>query len=134
MRIHLIGVAGSGMGSLAGLLKSVGHEISGSDRAFNPPMGDALKRWGIQTLQGYKAEHLSSKPDLVVIGNVCRKDNPEAKAAIDAGMAVVSMPEAIEKMFLSSRPSYVVAARTARLPQTTCLLFYSIEAASNLAF
>ena len=81
MHVHMIGVAGTGMGALAGLLKSAGHRVTGSDTAFYPPMGDALARWGIETMRGWDPANLSPAPDLVVVGNVCRKDNPEARAA-----------------------------------------------------
>jgi UDP-N-acetylmuramate: L-alanyl-gamma-D-glutamyl-meso-diaminopimelate ligase len=53
MHVHLIGVAGTAMGSLAGLLKRAGHRVTGSDTAFYPPMGEALTHWGIETHQGY---------------------------------------------------------------------------------
>ena len=86
MHVHLIGVCGTGMGSLAGLLRNAGHHVSGSDSAFYPPMGDALRRWGIETHEGFDASHLTPRPDLVVVGNVCRSTNPEARAAIDAGI------------------------------------------------
>jgi UDP-N-acetylmuramate: L-alanyl-gamma-D-glutamyl-meso-diaminopimelate ligase len=81
MRVHFIAVAGTGMGALAGLFKAAGHEVSGSDTAFHPPMGPALERWGIRLLQGFDPKHLDPKPDLVVVGNVCRPNNREATLA-----------------------------------------------------
>ena len=69
MRIHIIAVAGTGMGALAGLLQELGHEVSGSDVAFHPPMGPALQAWGIRCLEGFAGEHLEPPPDLVVVGN-----------------------------------------------------------------
>ena len=91
MHVHFIAVAGTGMGSLAGLLQSAGHRVTGSDVAFYPPMGPALKRWGIELHEGFRPEHLNPPPDLVVVGNVCRRDNPEARAAIDGGLKYVHM-------------------------------------------
>ena len=123
MHVHLVGVAGTGMGALAGLLKAAGHRVSGSDTAFHPPMGDALARWGIETKLGWDPANLSPRPDLVVIGNVCRKDNPEARAAIDGGMAYDSMPGAIEKLFLASRAAWVVTGTHGKTT-TTALLAY----------
>ena len=70
MHIHLIGVAGTGMGAFAGLLRAAGHRVTGSDTAFYPPMGDALQRYGVETLQGWDPAHLEPAPDLVVVGNV----------------------------------------------------------------
>ena len=109
MHVHLIGVAGTGMGSLAGLLKKAGHRVTGSDSAFYPPMGDALARWGIETLQGFDPQHLVPAPDLVVVGNVCRPSNVEARAAIDSGLPYTSLPGALARFCLSGRRSFVVA-------------------------
>src|ERR1044071_9730666 len=87
MKIHVVAVAGTGMGALAGLLGELGHQVSGSDVACAPPIGPALSEWGVQTMVGFDPAHLSRvAPDLVVIGNVCRPNNPEARAAIDGGM------------------------------------------------
>ena len=124
MHVHLVGVAGTGMGALAGLLKAAGHRVSGSDTAFHPPMGEALVRWGIETRQGFLAEHvLAPRPDLVIVGNVCRKDNPEARAAIDGGIPYDSMPGAIEKLFLGARPGWVVAGTHGKTTTTALLAF-----------
>jgi UDP-N-acetylmuramate: L-alanyl-gamma-D-glutamyl-meso-diaminopimelate ligase len=97
------------MGSLAGLLKKAGHRVTGSDSAFYPPMGDALARWGIETQQGFDASHLSPAPDLVVVGNVCRSNNVEARAAIDGGLRYTSLPQALADFCLIGRRSFVVA-------------------------
>jgi UDP-N-acetylmuramate: L-alanyl-gamma-D-glutamyl-meso-diaminopimelate ligase len=121
MHVHLIGVAGTGMGALAGLLKAAGHRVSGSDTAFHPPMGEALARWGIETKTGYSPANLEPRPDLVIVGNVCRKDNVEARAAIDGGMAYDSMPGAIEKLFLHDRPGWVVAGTHGKTTTTALL-------------
>ncbi len=129
MHVHLVGVAGTGMGALAGLLGAAGHRVSGSDTAFHPPMGEALARWGIETKQGWRPENvLDPRPDLVVVGNVCRKDNPEARAAIDGGIAYDSMPGAIEKLFLADRPSWVVAGTHGKTTTTTLLAFLAHRA------
>lgn len=123
MHVHMIGVCGTGMGSLAGLLKQGGHRVTGSDTAFYPPMGDALVRWGIEVRQGFDAAHLSPAPDLVVVGNVCRKDNVEARAAIDGGLRYTSMPGALEAMFLSRRRSFVVAGTHGKTTTSALLAF-----------
>ena len=83
MHVHIIAVAGTGMGALAGLLKQMGHRVTGSDTALHPPMGPALERWGVECMTGFDPSHLDSRPDLVVVGNVCRRDNPEAMAAFE---------------------------------------------------
>lgn len=111
------------MGTLAGLLASQGHRVTGSDVAFYPPMGDALIRYGVETRTGFDPAHVADRPDLVVVGNVCRKDNPEARAAIDAGMQVTSMAGALETMFLKERRGWVVAGTHGKSTTTTLLAF-----------
>src|ERR1700712_421864 len=121
--VHLIGVAGTGMGALAGLLRSAGYRVTGSDVAFYPPMGSKLVEWGVETQQGFDARHLEPRPDLVVVGNVCRKDNPEARAALDGGMTYRSMPGALEELFLSKRKSFVITGTHGKTT-TTALVTY----------
>jgi len=118
------------MGALAGLLLAAGHRVTGSDTAFYPPMGDALRKWGVETMPGWRAENLDPRPDLVVVGNVCRKDNPEARAAIDGGMSYASFPETVERMFLVDRPGYVVAGTHGKTTTTT-LLAYLLHASGK---
>jgi UDP-N-acetylmuramate: L-alanyl-gamma-D-glutamyl-meso-diaminopimelate ligase len=128
MHIHLIGVSGTGMGSLAGLLKKAGHRVTGSDTGFYPPMGDALERWGIEKLQGYDPAHLSPRPDLVVVGNVCRSTNPEARAAIDTGIPYTSFPKALHDQCLQGCRSFVVAGTHGKTT-TTSLVAHLLHAA-----
>jgi UDP-N-acetylmuramate: L-alanyl-gamma-D-glutamyl-meso-diaminopimelate ligase len=128
MHVHLIGVAGTGMGAFAGLLKAAGHRVTGSDTAFYPPMGDALKAWGIETRQGWDPAHLDPAPDLVVVGNVCRRDNPEARAALDRAMNVRSFPKALGELFLQSRRSFVIAGTHGK-STTSALTAYLIDRA-----
>jgi len=108
MHIHLIAVAGTGMGSLAGMLKSAGHEVTGSDVAFHPPMGPLLRTWEIGLMEGFDPAHLEPAPDLVVVGNVCRPDNPEARAAIDGGLNVTTMVDALADHVLAGTSPLVV--------------------------
>src|SRR5206468_10023302 len=85
-RVHLIGVCGTGMGALAGLLADAGAEVRGSDEAVYPPMSTMLLDKGIRVLEGYEAERLDDRPDLVVVGNIATKANPEAVAATERGI------------------------------------------------
>ncbi len=116
------------MGALAGLLREAGHEVTGSDIAFHPPMGPALEAWGVTTMPGYVAENVSSKPDLVVVGNVCRRDNVEARAAIDGGLSYDSMPGVLERLFLKRRPGFVVAGTHGKTTTTSILAHLLAEA------
>lgn len=126
MHVHLIGVCGTGMGALAGLLTKAGHRVTGSDTAFHPPIGPALARWGVETMPGWNPDNLVPAPDLVVVGNVCRRDNPEARAAIDGGLRYASFPETLETLFLTERPGYVVAGTHGKTT-TTSLVAYLLH-------
>jgi UDP-N-acetylmuramate: L-alanyl-gamma-D-glutamyl-meso-diaminopimelate ligase len=108
-RIHLIGVAGTGMGSFAGMLKAAGHEVTGSDENVYPPMSTQLGRWGIEVMTPYRAENLDgARPDLVVVGNVVRAVNPEAAAMRERGLPHVSFPAALGERFIAPRHGVVV--------------------------
>jgi UDP-N-acetylmuramate: L-alanyl-gamma-D-glutamyl-meso-diaminopimelate ligase len=128
MHVHLIGVSGTGMGSLAGLLKKVGHRVTGSDVAFYPPMGDALERWGIETRTGYAASNLEPRPDRVVIGNVCRPDNVEARAAIELGLSYASFPQTLHDECIAGRRSFVIAGTHGKTT-TTALAAHLLDVA-----
>jgi UDP-N-acetylmuramate: L-alanyl-gamma-D-glutamyl-meso-diaminopimelate ligase len=118
LHIHIIAVAGTGMGALAGLLKEQGHEVSGSDTAFDPPMGPALQGWGIRCLQGFDPGHLEPAPDLVIVGNVCRRDNVEALAAVQRGLPVTHIAGALQRFALDNTSPLVVAGTHGKT--TTC--------------
>lgn len=111
------------MGSLAGLLKAAGHRVTGSDRAFYPPMGPALARWGVETRAGYDPANLEPPPDLVVVGNACRPDHVEARAAIDRGLRYASFPATLSELFLSKRRSLVVAGTHGKTTTSTILAY-----------
>lgn len=114
MRIHVTAVCGTGMGALAGLLRELGHEVSGSDVAFYPPMGPALESWGIAVQEGFRAEHLTTEaafgraPEVVVVGNVCRKDNVEAVAAAELGVPRLHIGSALQEFALAGTSPLVV--------------------------
>jgi UDP-N-acetylmuramate: L-alanyl-gamma-D-glutamyl-meso-diaminopimelate ligase len=109
MRVHMVGVSGTGMGSLAALFLEAGHSVSGSDVAFDPPIGPALRAMGVECLQGWDPKHLEPAPDLVVVGNVIRPWNEESKAAEERGLARTSMSAALRDHFLVKRKPLVVA-------------------------
>jgi UDP-N-acetylmuramate: L-alanyl-gamma-D-glutamyl-meso-diaminopimelate ligase len=109
MHVHLVGVSGTGMGALAVLLREAGHRVSGSDVAFDPPIGPELEAAGVECMRGWDARHLDARPDLVVVGNVIRKDNPEAVATEAMGLRRSSMSRALRDLFLAGRRPLVVA-------------------------
>ena len=126
MRIHVVAVAGTGMGALAGLLVELGHQVSGSDVAFDPPIGPALGEWGVKTLVGFEPSHLTPAPDLVVVGNVCRPNNPEARAAIDGGLPYTHIAGALDRFVLEGASALVVAGTHGKTT-TTSLAAWLLE-------
>ncbi len=127
---HLIGVCGTAMGSLAGMLKAQGHRVTGSDKAFYPPMGDELKRLGIETYEGFAAEHLRQPdglaPDVVVVGNATSRGNAEIEYALNAKLRCASMPEVIREHFIRGKHSTVVAGTHGKTT-TTSLLAWTMQ-------
>jgi UDP-N-acetylmuramate: L-alanyl-gamma-D-glutamyl-meso-diaminopimelate ligase len=109
MHVHLVGVSGTGMGALAALFKEAGHEVSGSDVAFDPPMGPALQAVGVRCMLGFDAAHLEPRPDLVVVGNAIRRGNAEDLVAERMGIERSSMSAALRQRFLAKRRPLIVA-------------------------
>jgi UDP-N-acetylmuramate: L-alanyl-gamma-D-glutamyl-meso-diaminopimelate ligase len=108
VHVHLMGICGTGMGSLAGMFHQSGYTVTGSDEGVYPPMSDYLARLGITVSEGYSPENLVQRPDLVVVGNVIRRDNPEAKALDTLGIARTSMPAALNRYFIRDKTRVVV--------------------------
>ena len=107
-RIHLIGVCGTAMATLAAMLKSKGFDLRGSDQNVYPPMSDFLEQQGITLLQGYRPEHISSDLDLVIVGNAISRGNPELEEVLDRKIRYCSLPEAVRDHFLWASRAVVV--------------------------
>lgn len=133
-RIHLIGVCGTGMGSLAGLLAEAGADVRGSDEAVYPPMSTMLRDKGIRVLEGYKASHLDDRPDLVIVGNIATRQNPEALAAVERGIPYLSMPQALGRLFLEGRHSIVVAGTHGKTTSSAVMAFVLSAAGRDPSF
>ena len=127
-RAHFVGVCGTGMGALAILFQEAGWDVSGSDAAFDPPIGPALEARGIRCLKGYDAKHLEPPPDLVVVGNVIRKDNPEAIFVRENKLDSRSMSAALREVFLQNRVA-LVAAGTHGKTTTASMCAWILESA-----
>jgi UDP-N-acetylmuramate: L-alanyl-gamma-D-glutamyl-meso-diaminopimelate ligase len=126
--IHLIGVAGTGMGAFAGLLKAAGYDVRGSDENVYPPMSTKLKDWGIATMTPYAPGNLDPAPDLVVVGNVVKKDNVEATAMRERRLPHQSFPQTLGDLFLSKRRSVVVAGTHGKTTTTALIAWGLLEA------
>ena len=108
-RIHLVGVAGTGMAAFAGMLREAGYTVTGSDQNIFPPMSDLLRAWGIPVLTPYSPANLDVvEPDLVIIGNVLRRANAEAAQVRARRLPQMSFPAALGSVFLRNRHPVVV--------------------------
>ncbi|NMB75665.1 MAG: UDP-N-acetylmuramate:L-alanyl-gamma-D-glutamyl-meso-diaminopimelate ligase [Myxococcales bacterium] len=134
MKIHMVAICGTGMGSLAGMLAEAGHAVRGSDRAFYPPMSERLRAWGIPTFEGFDGKRLSDRPDLVIVGNACRPDNPEARAALDMKLRVMSFPQALAEFFIGEKCSLVVAGTHGKTTSAALLAFLLRRAGRDPSF
>ena len=119
--VHLVAIAGVAMAALAGMLRARGLRVTGSDEAIYPPMSTLLERLGIPVLEGYRAENLTPRPDLVVIGNKVSRDNAEVQAVLAAGLPYVSLPEALGTLFIAGKQSLVVAGTHGKTTSTAML-------------
>lgn len=129
-RVHLMGICGTGMSSLAGLLKDQGLEVTGSDQNVYPPMSDLLESLGIEVLEGYSAANLETEPDLVVVGNVITRDNPEALALVEKRIPYLSLPQALRAFAIRERRSLVVAGTHGKTT-TSSLAAWILETAGR---
>jgi len=128
--IHLSGICGTAMASLAGLLREKGCKVTGSDAAAYPPMSDQLRDMGIPVAQPYAAENLDNQPDLVVIGNALSRGNPEVERVLDERIPFTSMAAVLHDEFLKGRESLVVAGTHGKTT-TTSMLAWIYQTASR---
>jgi UDP-N-acetylmuramate: L-alanyl-gamma-D-glutamyl-meso-diaminopimelate ligase len=130
--IHLSGICGTAMASLAGLLQLQGHRITGSDKAAYPPMSDMLSSLDIPILEPYAEANLSPAPDLVVIGNALSRGNPEIERILDERIPFTSMAALLREEFLVGRESLVVAGTHGKTTTTSMLAWiYQVAAREN---
>jgi UDP-N-acetylmuramate: L-alanyl-gamma-D-glutamyl-meso-diaminopimelate ligase len=127
--VHLIAVCGTGMGSLAGMLKASGYHVTGSDQNVYPPMSTWLAGQGIVPYSGFAAEHLDGA-DLVIVGNAVSKTNPEVVAMLERGLQYRSFPQALAEFFIRDRHSMVVAGTHGKTT-TTALLAWVLTSAGR---
>ncbi len=127
--VHLIGVCGTAMASLAGMLKQRGFRVTGSDAAAYPPMSDFLASLGIPVAQPYAEANLKPRPDLVVVGNAISRGNPELEYVLDERIPMRSLPQILQEYFLRGREPIVVAGTHGKTT-TTSMLAWIFEAAS----
>jgi len=118
--IHLIGICGTAMASLAGLLKQRGFHVTGSDAAAYPPMSDFLASLEIPLAQPFTAANLEPRPDMVVVGNAISRGNVELEHILDERIPFCSLPQILNKEFLLGKKVLVVAGPNAKTTTLQC--------------
>src|SRR2546428_9589088 len=134
MHSHLIGICGTAMASLAGMLQARGHRVRGSDEHVYPPMCTMLDKLGIQISTGYEAGHLTPAPDWIVVGNAIPRGNPEVEEALRGRLVYRSLPEVIKDEFIRGRRSLVVAGTHGKTTTTSLAAWVIDQAGRNPSF
>jgi len=128
LHYHMIGIGGTAMASLAGLLKAAGHTVTGSDENVYPPMSTGLQAMGISYNQGYRPENLSPKPDIVIVGNAISRGNAELEEVLVRKLRYTSAAATIKEEFIWGHHSLAVAGTHGKTT-TTSLLAWVLDAA-----
>ncbi|MEW6137201.1 MAG: UDP-N-acetylmuramate--L-alanine ligase [Thermodesulfobacteriota bacterium] len=126
--VHLMGICGTGMSALAGLFHESGCTVTGSDHGVYPPISEFLSRLGISVKEVYTPENLALRPDVVVVGNVIRRDNPEAVYLEGSGIPFTSMPVALRTYFMKGKRRLVVAGTHGKTTVTSMIAWILREA------
>lgn len=126
MHIHILGICGTFMGSLAVLARQLGYRVTGSDQNVYPPMSLQLEAQGIELSSGYKEEHLKPAPDLVVIGNTCSRGNPAVEYVLNEKLPYSSGPQWLHDHVLKKRWVLAVAGTHGKTT-TTSMLAWILE-------
>jgi len=119
MHYHLIGICGTAMASLAGMLQARGHKVTGSDQNVYPPMSTQLEALGIEIMQGYKAENTDLERDITVVGNTIMRGNPELEEVLNRKLVYRSQAETVREEFIRGRHSLVIAGTHGKTTTTS---------------
>ncbi|HKC62200.1 MAG TPA: UDP-N-acetylmuramate:L-alanyl-gamma-D-glutamyl-meso-diaminopimelate ligase [Pyrinomonadaceae bacterium] len=134
MHYHLIGICGTAMASLAGMLQARGHNVTGSDENVYPPMSTMLAGLGINVMQGYKPEHLDPAPDCVIIGNAIPRGNAEVEETLNRKLLYRSQAETVKEEFIRGRRSLVVAGTHGKTTTTSIAAWVMEQGGLNPTF
>ncbi|HUQ31680.1 MAG TPA: UDP-N-acetylmuramate:L-alanyl-gamma-D-glutamyl-meso-diaminopimelate ligase [Pyrinomonadaceae bacterium] len=134
MHYHLIGICGTAMASLAGMLQARGHRVTGSDENVYPPMSTMLESLGIAVMQGYDAAHLTPAPDCVIIGNAIPRGNAEVEEALNRRLLYRSQAETVKEEFIRGRRSLVVAGTHGKTTTTSIAAWVLAEGGLDPTF
>jgi UDP-N-acetylmuramate: L-alanyl-gamma-D-glutamyl-meso-diaminopimelate ligase len=127
-RVHLMGIGGSAMVHLARMFQTLGWTVQGSDRVIYPPASDFLEEMNIQLFEGYSADNLDPELDLVIVGNVIARNNPEAQALMDMELAYMSMPEAIYSFLMKDYQRLMVTGTHGKTTSSSLLAWIFTDA------
>jgi len=119
MHYHLIGICGTAMASLAGMLQARGHRVTGSDQNVYPPMSTQLEALGIEIIQGYRAENADIGADVTIVGNTIMRGNPELEEVLNRKLLYRSQAETVREEFIRGRRSLVVAGTHGKTTTTS---------------
>jgi UDP-N-acetylmuramate: L-alanyl-gamma-D-glutamyl-meso-diaminopimelate ligase len=134
MHYHLIGICGTAMASLAGMLQARGHKVTGSDENVYPPMSTMLEALGIPVRIGYRPEHLLPAPDCVVIGNALSRGNPEVEETLNRRLVYRSQAEVVKEEFIRGRRSLVIAGTHGKTTTTSIATWVMERGGLNPSF
>ena len=132
--IHLIGICGTAMASLAGMLKQRGFRVTGSDAAAYPPMSDFLRELGIPVAQPFAVANLAACPDLIVVGNAISRGNEELEYVLDQRISFCSLPQLLHQEFLRGKEVLVVAGTHGKTTTTSMLAWIFSSAGLQPSF
>lgn len=133
-KIHFIAICGTAMGALACALKDMGFEVSGSDQKVYPPMSDFLSYKEIEVRDGFDEKNLAHQPDLVIVGNAVKKQNPEAEEMVRAGLHFCSMPQAINHFLADGKKAFVITGTHGKTTTSAILAWILYEAGLDPSF
>ncbi len=134
MHYHLIGICGTAMASLAGMLQARGHHVTGSDANVYPPMSTMLQELGIKVLLGFKREHLTPQPDCVIVGNAIPRGNPEVEETLNRKLLYRSQAEVVKEEFIRGRHSLAVAGTHGKTTTTSIAAWVMDQGGLDPAF
>ncbi len=132
--IHMMGICGTAMSSLAGLLVDCGFKVTGSDSNPYPPMSTQIEKLGIKIQKPYSVKNLSPKPDFIIVGNVISAKNEEAMGMMESQIPHCSLPQAMGEFIIGDRNSYVISGTHGKTTTTSMVSWILDHAGFNPGF